>query len=115
MMALRMPTETERRRHARIAVEQIVTLTCTTCSADTSAVTQNLSLSGVSLRTSNCVQEGAEVALLLVFPIEITHTREVHMVCRGIVLRREEYGTRAGIAIEFRHYEPLPQYQDEVA
>jgi c-di-GMP-binding flagellar brake protein YcgR len=110
-----MSREAERRRHARIAVEQIVTLTCPTCPSDTSAVTQNLSLGGVSLRTSNCVKEGAEVALLLVFPVEITRTREVHIVCRGLVLRREEHGTRAAIAVEFRHYEPLPQFQDEVA
>jgi c-di-GMP-binding flagellar brake protein YcgR len=107
--------EADRRRQPRIAVEQIVTLTCPTCPADTSAVTQNLSLGGVSLRTSNCVEEGTEVALLLVFPVEITRTREVHMVCRGTVLRRDEHGTRAAIAVEFKHYEPLPQYQDEVA
>ncbi len=110
-----MTREAERRRHPRIAIEQIVTLTCSTCPADTSAVTQNLSLGGVQLRTSNCVQEDTEVALLLVFPVEITRTREVHMVCRGKVLRRQELGTRAAIAVEFRHYEPLPQYQDEVA
>jgi hypothetical protein len=39
----------------------------------------------------------------------------VHIVCRGRVLRREQFGTRSTIAVEFKHYEPLPQYQDEVA
>lgn len=110
-----MGRESERRRHPRTAVEQIVTLTCATCPADTAAVTQNLSRGGVLLRTSNCVHEGAEVVLNLVFPVEITRTREVHIVCQGKVLRREQFGTRSAIAVEFRHYEPLPQYQDEVA
>ncbi len=110
-----MHDASERRLHHRIAVEQIVTLTCPTCPADTAAVTQNLSLGGVLLRTSNCVKEGTEVGLTLVFPVEITHTREVHILCRGKVLRREQFGTRSAIALEFKHYEPLPQYQDEVA
>jgi|SRR5947209_5250640 len=110
-----MAKDSERRRHPRVAVEQIVTLTCSTCPADTAAVTQNLSLSGVLLRTSNCVQEDTEVGLTLVFPIEITRTREVHIMCRGKVLRREQFGTRSAIAVEFKHYEPLPQFQDEVA
>ncbi|HEX6504424.1 MAG TPA: PilZ domain-containing protein [Terriglobales bacterium] len=110
-----MRTVSERRQYPRVPVEQIVTLTCPTCPADTAAVTRNLSLGGALLRTSNCVQEGTEVGLTLVFPIEITRTREVHIVCVGRVLRRGEFGTRSEIAIEFRHYEPLPQFQDEVA
>jgi c-di-GMP-binding flagellar brake protein YcgR len=110
-----MRTDSDRREYPRVPVEQIVTLTCGTCPADTAAVTQNLSLGGVLLRTSNCVQEDVEVGLSLVFPIEITRTREVHIVCRGRVLRREQFGTRSVIAVEFKHYEPLPQYQDEVA
>jgi hypothetical protein len=96
-------------------MEQIVTLTCDTCPADTAAITQDLSLGGVLLRTSNCVQEGTEVGMTIVFPIEITRTREVHIVCRGRVLRRQQFGTRSVIAVEFKHYEPLPQFQDEVA
>ncbi len=110
-----MRAEPERRLHSRVAAEQIVTLTCPTCPADTAAVTQNLCLGGVLLRTSNCVHEGVEVGLTLVFPVEITRTREVHIMCRGKVLRRQQFGTRSLIAIEFKHYEPLPQYQDEVA
>jgi c-di-GMP-binding flagellar brake protein YcgR len=110
-----MRTDSERRHHPRIAVEQIVTLTCSTCPADTAAVTQNLSLGGVLLRTSNCVAKDTEVGMTLVFPVEITRTREVHIVCRGRVLRSQQFGTRSAIAIEFKHYEPLPQYQDEVA
>lgn len=110
-----MQIDADRRRHPRVEVEQIVTLTCTTCNADTAAVTKNLSLGGVLLRTSNCVEAGAEVGLTLVFPVQITRTREVHIVCRGRVLRCHPAGTRAAIAVEFKHYEPLPQYQDEVA
>ncbi|MBV9480092.1 MAG: PilZ domain-containing protein [Acidobacteria bacterium] len=110
-----MYTASDRRQYPRIAVEQIVTLTCATCPADTAAVTQNLSLGGVLLRTSNCVEVDTEVGLTLVFPVEITHTREIHIVCRGRVLRREQFVTRSAIAVEFKHYEPLPQYLDEVA
>ncbi len=110
-----MSTGSDRRRHPRVAVEQIVTLTCATCPADPAAVTQKVSLGGVLLRTSKCVEEGAEVGLMLVFPVEMTRTREVHIVCRGKVLRRQQFGTRSAIAVEFKHYEPLPQYQDEVA
>jgi hypothetical protein len=110
-----MRPDSDRREHPRVAVEQIVTLTCPTCPADTAAVTQNLSLGGVLLKTSNCVEEGTEVGLTLVFPLEITRTREVHIVCRGNVVRRQPSGTRSIIAVAFKHYEPLPQYQDEVA
>lgn len=110
-----MRTDSDRREYPRVAVEQIVTLTCPTCPADTAAVTQNLSLGGVLLKTSNCVEEGTEVGLTLVFPLEITRTREVHIVCRGNVVRRQPFGTRSTIAVAFKHYEPLPQYQDEVA
>jgi c-di-GMP-binding flagellar brake protein YcgR len=109
-----MPIQ-ERRRYPRVTVQQIVSLTCPTCAGDTSAVTQNISLGGVFLRTGSCVAQGSEVAVLLVLPVEVTRTREVRILCQGIVLRREEEGTRAGIAISFNHYEPFSEFGEEAA
>ena len=76
----------ERRRHARVAVEQVVALTCGTCAADTSAVVLNVPLVGAYLRTSACVTEGAEVTLVLLLAVQITRTREVRILCAGILV-----------------------------
>jgi PilZ domain len=103
----------EHRRHARVAVQQIVSLTSSTCIGDKAALTEDMSLGGVLLKTNSCVAEGSEVALLLVLPVEITGTREVRVFCRGRVLRRAEHGTRAAIAVEFSEHDLLPQYQDK--
>ena len=61
----------ERRRHARVAVEQVVALTCQTCPVPTSAVVLNVSLLGAYLKTSTCVADGAEVTLILLLPVHL--------------------------------------------
>lgn len=103
-----MSTE-DHRRHPRASIKQIVPLSCSTCSGDTAAVTQDISLGGVLLRTSSCVGEGAEVAVSLIMPLQISRTREVHVLCRGKVLRRTEQARAANIAIEFYDSEPFRQ------
>src|SRR5215472_17870652 len=66
------------------------------------------SLGGALVRTNSCVAEGSEVSLVAL-PVEITRSSGVCVVCRGRVLRREERGTRAVVAVEFSHYDFLPQ------
>lgn len=104
----------ERRRHPRVAVQQVVSLTCPTCAAPTSAVVLNVSLVGAYLKTSPCVADRAEVTLVLLLPVQITRTREVRILCAGIVVRREVEGQKAGVGIEFHHYEPLSDSEDAV-
>jgi c-di-GMP-binding flagellar brake protein YcgR len=99
----------ERRRHPRVAVQQIVSLTSSSCFGDQGALTEDISLGGVLLRTNSCVAEGSEVALLLAFPVQITRTREVRVLCRGRVLRRVEKADRAVVAVEFSEYDLLPK------
>src|SRR5215469_2583957 len=67
------------------------------------------SLGGALVRTNSCVAEGSEVSLVVALPVEITPSSDVCVVCRGRVLRREERGTRAVVAVEFSHYDFLLQ------
>jgi c-di-GMP-binding flagellar brake protein YcgR len=110
-----MSLEEERRRHHRVAVQQIVSLTSSTCTGDRGALTEDISLGGVLVRTNSCVAEGSEISLVVVLPAAITRTSEVNVLCRGRVLRREEHGTRAVVAVEFSDYEPLPQFRAKAA
>src|SRR5262249_50337310 len=106
-----MSLQEERPRHDRVAVQQIVALTSSTCTGDRGALTENISLGGVLVRTNSCVAEGSEV-----YPRRLLErTSEVHVLCRGRVLRREEHGTRAVVAVEFSDYEPLPQFLAKAA
>ena len=105
----------ERRRHDRVAVQQIVSLISSTCTGDPGALTEDISLGGVLLRTNSCVSEGSEVSLIVVLPVAITRTPEVHLLCSGRVLRREERGTRAVVAVEFSDYEPLSRFWAKAA
>jgi PilZ domain len=105
----------ERRRHHRVAVQQIVALTSSTCSGDKGALTEDISLGGALVRTNSCVAEGSEVSLVVALPVEITRTSEVRVLCTGIVLRRQEHGIRAIVAIKFSNYEFLPQFQVKAA
>lgn len=71
---------------------------------------ENISLGGVLLRTSSSMSEGTEVSLIVTFPAAITRTSEVRVLCSGRVLRREERGTRALVAVEFSDYAPLSKF-----
>ncbi len=110
-----MSLQPDRRRHDRVVVQQIVSLTSSTCMGDKGALTEDISLGGVLVRTNSCVAEGSEVSLVVALPAAITRTAEVHVLCRGRVLRREEHGTRAVVAVEFSEYEPLPQFRAKAA
>src|SRR5215469_6256698 len=104
-----MSAEENRRHHPRAIVQQIVALTSSTCTGDKAALTEDISLGGALVRTNSCVAEGSQVSLVVALPVEITRSSEVCVVCRGRVLRREERGTRAVVAVEFSHYDFLPQ------
>ena len=110
-----MSLEQERRRHLRVAVQQIVFLTSSTCIGDKAALTEDISLSGVLLKTNSCVSEGSEVALLLALPAQVTQSCEVRVLCRGRVLRRVEKADRAVVAVEFSDYDLLPKNQVKAA
>ena len=110
-----MSLQEERRRQDRVAAQQIVSLISSTCSGDTGALTEDISLGGVLVRTNSCVAEGSEVSLVVVLPAAITRTSEVHVLCSGRVLRREERGTRAVVAVEFSYYEPLSKFWAKAA
>jgi c-di-GMP-binding flagellar brake protein YcgR len=110
-----MSPEKERRRHPRVLVQQIASLTCTTCAGDKAALTEDISVGGVLLRTNSCVSEGSEVSLLVALPPQITRTAEVRIFCRGRVLRRVERGDRAAVAVEFIYYDLIPKYKEKAA
>jgi hypothetical protein len=110
-----MSLQENRRRHDRVAIQQIVSVISSTCTRDTGALTEDISLGGVLLRTNSCVAEGSEVSLIVTLPAAITRTSEVHVLCSGRVLRREERGTRAVVAVEFSDYAPLSKFWAKAA
>lgn len=110
-----MSLHEERRRHDRVAVQQIVSLISSTCTGDTGALTEDISLGGVLLRTGSCVSEGSEVSLIVTLPAAVTRTPEIPVLCSGRVLRREEHGTRAVVAVEFSDYQPLSKFWAKAA
>ena len=66
-------------------------------------------------RRSLCVAEGAEVSLVLLLPVQITRTREVRILCGGVVMWREVEGQKPRVGIEFHHYEPLSDFEEATA
>jgi len=110
-----MSLQEDRRHHHRVAVQQIVSLISSTCTGDTGALTEDISLGGLLVRTNSCVSEGSEVSLIVALPAAITRTSEVHVLCSGRVLRREERGMRAVVAVEFSNYEPLSKFWAKAA
>ncbi len=110
-----MNPQEDRRRHPRVRVQQIASLTSTTCSGDKGALTEDVSLGGVLVRTNSCVAVGSEVSLVVALPAQLTGSFEVRVLCRGRVLRREDGGTRAVVAVEFSDYEVLPQFRTVAA
>jgi c-di-GMP-binding flagellar brake protein YcgR len=101
----------EHRRHHRVAVQQIVSLTSSTCTGDKGALTEDISLGGALVRTNSCVAEGSEVSVIVALPVGITGTSELRVLCRGRVVRREERGARAVVGIEFGDYEFQPLFR----
>jgi c-di-GMP-binding flagellar brake protein YcgR len=110
-----MCLQEERRRHHRVAVQQIVSVISSTCTGGTGALIEDISLGGVLLRTGSSMSEGTEVSLIVVLPAAITRTSEVRVLCSGTVLRREERGTRALVAVEFSDYAPLSKFWTKAA
>lgn len=110
-----MCLQEERRRHNRVAAQQIVSVISSTCTGGTGALIENISLGGVLLRTGSSMSEGTEVSLIVVLPAAITRTSEIRVLCSGRVLRREERGTRALVAVEFSEYQPLSKFWAKAA
>jgi c-di-GMP-binding flagellar brake protein YcgR len=100
-----MSFPSERRRHARVAIRQIVELSSATNIGDTKAMTQNLSMGGVLLVTHGSVTEGSEVSLRLALPSDIGKGGGLCFLCHGRVVRRVESPKTAMIAIEFTSYD----------
>jgi hypothetical protein len=100
----------ERREYPRVSVDEIVNIQSPHCPQDSSAIARNLSLGGALLETGHCVDNDTQVAMFLILPSELTHTRDVRAWCQGKVLRKQElHPGHFHLAIKFDHYEPFPQ------
>ena len=109
-----MSLPAERRRHPRVAIQQIVELRSTTYIGDDKAFSENLSLGGVLLMTRSSTPVGAEVTLRLALPPDIGKRSELCLLCRGIVLRRVETHRTAILAIEFSGHDVVAKTADQV-
>lgn len=101
----RMSLPSERRRHPRVAIRQIVELSSTTNIGETKAWTENLSMGGVLLRSSSFATESLEVSVRLALPSDISKGGELRLLCRGTVVRRVQRPKTTLIAIAFTGYD----------
>jgi hypothetical protein len=72
-----------------------------------SGFTQDLSARGALICTDFPLSEGEAVELTLVMPAEITLAENMHVRCRGTVLRAAQ-SAKSGVAIHLEGYEFLP-------
>lgn len=103
-----MPSE-EHRSSKRVWARQSVSLVCRKYDQIATAVTENISSGGTFVCSDASLPQGSEVELALVWPPELTGTREIHLYCFGTVLRTEKVVEDTFVmAIRFHNYFPMP-------
>jgi hypothetical protein len=123
------PVRVERRVGQRFSY--LLPVSLRECSGDVQGAgfTQDLSSRGVFLFTDAALTEGTEIELTLRMPSEITLGENMHVRCRGRVLRivkpaaatvqngasRAASGPRLGVAVRFDSYEYLPDLVESSA
>jgi hypothetical protein len=71
------------------------------------AETRDVSYRGLYFYASTGMKVGSEIEFVLMLPKQITLSSDVHIRCRGQVLRVEENGAQRGIAARIDRYEFL--------
>lgn len=71
------------------------------------AETRDVSYRGLYFYVDTGIDIGSEIEFVLMLPKQITLSGDVHIRCRGQVMRVEENGTRQGIAARIDRYEFL--------
>lgn len=74
------------------------------------ATSDNVSSGGELFYCDRFISPGSDVALVIVLPLEITHTKPIHGWASGKVVRveKELKDGKFGIAIEFTSFQALP-------
>jgi len=123
------PIRVERRVGQRFSYLLPVSLRECSGEVQGSGFTQDLSSRGVFMFTDAALTEGSEIELTLRMPSEITLGENMHVRCRGHVLRvvkpsavtaqngagRAPSGPRLGVAVRFDSYEYLPDLVESSA
>ena len=73
------------------------------------AETRDVSFRGLYFMTDNGVEVGTEIEFVLTLPKQITLATDVHIHCKGLVVRVEPHEGRTGVAAQIERYEFLPQ------
>src|SRR5579864_3483391 len=114
------PVRVERRAAQRFDVYLPVSIRCADAQKEEQGFTQDLSARGVYFYTDVCLDQGSEVEITLVMPVEITLSESMPICCHGKVLRVDKPGLssaagnppKMGVAVHFGHYEYLPDAKD---
>jgi hypothetical protein len=105
-----MISPSERRSKDRIAARVPVRVRTAPAAPEISAVTRDISFSGVFLYTKSRMVEGSEVELVLIFPPELTAGVKSWICCHARVLRVESGpGKEFGVAAAIHRMDVLPE------
>ena len=115
------PVQVERRAAQRFGISVPICVRLVEGQKEQHGFTQDLSARGLYFYCDFSVELGAEVEITLLMPAEITLTDNLRVRCRGRVLRVDKpaatataainTGIKIGVAVQFEHYEHLPDNQ----
>ena len=101
----------DRRRDKRIFAQQPVTLSFGNGGHQITALSGNISSSGVLIHCDRFLAVGSQVALILDFPSGLTEADAPRVLCKARILRIDEQLTEGkfGVALVFTSVQPLPE------
>src|SRR5579884_528098 len=99
----------ERRRHARIPVDESLALSLGRDQRDVNAALTDISLGGAFFYSERLLAEGAELAFIVVFPPGTMASKWSRALCRARVLRtnQQPLSGRFGTAVRFLKVQAL--------
>lgn len=100
----------DRRRSKRMSVQQVVSITLGNGGGVVTATSDNISSGGALFYCDRFLSPGSDVGLIIVLPLEITHSKAVQAWCSGKVVRvdKEFKDGKSGVAVEFTKFQLLP-------
>ena len=70
--------------------------------------TRDVSYRGLYFMADSQLDVGSEIEFIITLPGQITQSGDVHIRCRGKIVRVESSGERTGVAARIDRYEFLP-------
>jgi hypothetical protein len=102
----------DRRTHSRVTVSVPAALKCENAALSRTAVTRDLSMSGVFLYVDEPIKQGTKLEVILILPEELGLGEKQWACCQASVVRVEEDGARFGVAAAIDRLDILPEIPD---